>query len=201
MTDFAYQRTVIAYHGCDESVLAAVLLRGAQLRQSDNDYDWLGRGIYFWEHGPQRALEWARWRARTGRGVHEPTILGAIVHLGNCFDLLDTAFTELLGRMFPIYRQACQAARLPLPRNLPVSGEAFGDVVRRHLDCAVLNWVLDSCERAERRRFHTVRGAFTEGVPAFPGSKVMAKSHIQIAVRNPAAILGYFRPAIDNRAD
>lgn len=27
--------------------------------------------------------------------------------------------------------------------------------------------------------------------------KIMCKSHIQIAVRNPAVILGYFLPAID----
>ena len=36
--------------------MAAVLLRGEPLQPSENDYDWLGRGIYFWEHGPQRAL-------------------------------------------------------------------------------------------------------------------------------------------------
>ena len=137
-------------------------------------------------------------RARNQRGIRKPAVLGAIVHLGNCFDLLDTAFTQLLGRMFPIYRTACENARLPLPRNLPVSGEAFGDLARRCLDCAVLNWVLDSCERTEDRHFHTVRGVFTEGAPAFPGSKVMSKSHIQIAVRDPAAILGYFKPPLDN---
>lgn len=199
MSDLTYQRTVIAYHGCDEAVVTAVLLHGQRLQPSENDYDWLGRGIYFWEHGPQRALEWARWRARTGRDIRKPAVLGAIVHLGNCFDLLDTAFTQMLGRMFPIYRKAWEDARLPLPKNLPVRGEAFGDLVRRYLDCAVLNWALDACERNEQRHFHTVRGVFAEGAPAFPGSKVMAKSHIQIAVRDSAAGLGYFKPPVDNR--
>lgn len=58
--DLKYQRTVVGYHGCDESVVRDVLLRGKHLKPSHNDYDWLGRGIHFWEHGPQRAYEWAK---------------------------------------------------------------------------------------------------------------------------------------------
>lgn len=45
--DLTYQRTVIGYHGCDESLVKNVLLRGRNLRPSENDYDWLGLGIYF----------------------------------------------------------------------------------------------------------------------------------------------------------
>jgi len=63
--DLKYQRTVIGYHGCDESVVKDVLLRGRTLRPSENDYDWLGRGIYFWEHGPRRAYEWAQHSMKT----------------------------------------------------------------------------------------------------------------------------------------
>ena len=47
MRHFDYQRTVIAYHGCDESVVRRVLLTGDHLSASENDYDWLGYGIYF----------------------------------------------------------------------------------------------------------------------------------------------------------
>jgi hypothetical protein len=49
-----YQRFVVAYHGCDQDVADAAL-RGEKLQASVNDYDWLGTGIYFWEHGPSRA--------------------------------------------------------------------------------------------------------------------------------------------------
>jgi hypothetical protein len=45
-------------------------------------------------------------------------------------------------------------------------------------------------------RFDTVRCGFTEGARAFPGSGIFRKSHIQIAVRNPACILGVFRPTL-----
>ena len=120
--------------------------------------------------------------------------------MGNCFDLLDTNYTRLLSEMFPLYRQACVENRVPAPRNLPAREEAPGDLVLRYLDCAVLNWCLDFLEKEERQHFHTVRCVFSEGTPAFEGSKIMAKSHIQIAVREATAVIGYFKPNVDNLA-
>jgi hypothetical protein len=46
-----YDRTVIAYHGCD-ALVAERLLHGEPFKKSQNDYDWLGEGIYFWSTGP-----------------------------------------------------------------------------------------------------------------------------------------------------
>jgi hypothetical protein len=43
-----YDRIVIAYHGCDADT-AERLLRGEPFKKSQNDYDWLGSGIYFWD--------------------------------------------------------------------------------------------------------------------------------------------------------
>lgn len=42
---------VLGYHGCDQSV-ADQVLAGNPFRKSDNDYDWLGPGTYFWEANP-----------------------------------------------------------------------------------------------------------------------------------------------------
>jgi hypothetical protein len=39
---------VLAYHGCDAST-ASQVLNGKPFRKSQNVYDWLGEGIYFWE--------------------------------------------------------------------------------------------------------------------------------------------------------
>jgi hypothetical protein len=44
--------------------------------------------------------------------------------------------------------------------------------------------------------YQTVRGVFIEGKPAFPGSKIALKSHIQIAVKDPACIVGVFEPKL-----
>ncbi len=196
MSELSYQRTVIAYHGCDESLVTGVLLNEQKVEVSSKDYDWLGRGIYFWEHGPRRALEWARWHARVFKKIRRPAVLGAFVNLGNCFDLLDTNYTRLLAEMFPLYRQVCERGGRPVPQNLPARDEASGDLVRRFLDCAVINWCLDFLEKEEQQHFHTVRCVFSEGAPAYEGSKIMAKSHIQIAVRDPSAVMGYFKPTL-----
>jgi hypothetical protein len=59
MPPLTYQRNIIGYHGCDAIVVEKVLAGKARLNVSTNAYDWLGQGIYFWEHGPQRAYEWA----------------------------------------------------------------------------------------------------------------------------------------------
>lgn len=49
MADLNYQRMVIGYHGCDAATADVVLSGNYSLQPSDNDYDWLGKGIYFWE--------------------------------------------------------------------------------------------------------------------------------------------------------
>ena len=47
---------VLGYHGCDREVAEQVLSGQSDLRLSENSYDWLGSGIYFWVDSPQRAL-------------------------------------------------------------------------------------------------------------------------------------------------
>lgn len=42
--------------------------------------------------------------------------------------------------------------------------------------------------------FDSVRGVFTEGGPAFEGAGLFEKSHIQVCIRNPNCIKGFFIP-------
>jgi hypothetical protein len=183
MRHFDYQRTIIAYHGCDESVVRHVLLTGNPLSASENDYDWLGYGIYFWEFGPERALEWAiEQKKRNPKRIKKPAVIGAVIQLGNCFDLLDTRYTRILKSTFSLY-QSQRAEVMPMNRG-PL----------HHLDCDVLNYVVPVVEQTGDTRIQTVRGVFVEGEPVFSGSDIREKSHIQIAVRDAGCILGYFRP-------
>jgi hypothetical protein len=55
---------LLGYHGCDRKVGAEVLSGKKTLQPSENDYDWLGPGIYFWIDSPERGLDWAREQAR-----------------------------------------------------------------------------------------------------------------------------------------
>ena len=190
---FQYQRLVLAYHGCDQKVADAVIQNGRTLTKSEKDYDWLGSGIYFWEHGPERALEWARSQDK----VKKPAVLGAIIHLGQCFDLLDTRATQLLASSFEDFRSDFLKVGRPLPTNSPsprVSNDK--DQLLRRLDCSVLNWLMERLDDDELSpTFDSVRGLFQEDEAVFEGSAIRRKSHIQIAVRNPSCIIGYFKPS------
>jgi hypothetical protein len=194
MADLNYQRMVIGYHGCDARVAAKVLSGEHALEPSQNDYDWLGKGIYFWEHGPQRAYDWACDLARQfPKRVKRPAILGAFINLGHCFDLLDTANTTLLEDLFPGFRRFTLGAGREMPRNAHAPGGDGQDFVLRRLDCAVVNWSLAELAKAGKE-YQTVRGVFVEGHPAYPGAGIMLKSHIQVAVRDQQCIVGFFRP-------
>ncbi|MGH7973502.1 MAG: hypothetical protein ACREIC_32705, partial [Limisphaerales bacterium] len=65
-------------------------------------------------------------------------MIGAFIHLGFCFDLLEVRFTDYLSEFFPDFKKAMEDRGTPMPRNegLPGSPE---ELVLRNLDCAILN--------------------------------------------------------------
>jgi hypothetical protein len=173
-----YDRRVIGYHACAKAVSDRVLLEDEPFRPSANDWDWLGHGIYFWEYGYQRAFDWGRtWPRLQGEDV---TVVGAIIQLGQCLDLLDTVYTRELAEF-----AATHVARgLALPPN---SG------AKRMGDCFLINAFCGAATHVGAR-FDTVRGLFQEGDPIFEGSGLRRENHIQVVVREPRAIIGLFRP-------
>jgi hypothetical protein len=183
-----FARLVVGYHGCTEGFARRLLLGKKPVREwraSTNEWDWLGHGIYFWEHAPERAFRWARERYRTRR--QRPAVLGAYIQLGRCFDLLDESITALLGETYERLAQAAAEEGGSLPQNRGREGKL------RELDCMVINTCIAEL-RLGGREYDTVRGAFLEGSPAYPGAGFSCESHIQIAVRNPSCILGVFQP-------
>lgn len=182
-----YNRIVVGYHGCDLDV-ATKLLDGEPFAPSTNDYDWLGSGIYFWEYGWDRAYRFAEDQVARGRFT-TPAAIGALIQLGECFDLLDTWNTRALAGFFVDWEAKERANNLPLPVN---SGKTPDKKLRR-LDCAVINKYLQSTAE-DGKKYDTVRGCFVEGDAVFPTSGIQLESHIQIAVRNPACIVGVFKP-------
>jgi hypothetical protein len=185
-----YARLVVGYHGCDRSVAEKILRGEERFVASENKYDWLGKGVYFWEHGADRAFRFAEDQVKRGR-VREPTVIGALIQLGLCFDLLDTQFTKEVRTAYPLLRKAWRAEGREIPKNL-----GGPDKKKRFLDCAVLNSYLETLGEREGIRYQTVRGAFREGAPVFRTSCIYLETHIQIAVRDPACIVGTFRPGL-----
>lgn len=194
---------VLGYHGCDRSVAADAVLNGAGVLQSDRDYDWLGPGAYFWESDPRRALEWAKWKSKRGDYQH-PAVIGAVIDLGNCLDLVVRENLDLLKQAHSSFLQVRQESGLPIPENRNPTGTKNKDRLLRFLDCAVLRHLHATIdELAEHdesiRPFDTVRGMFVEGGRLYTGSGFHRKSHIQIAVRNADCIKGIFYPLDSGR--
>ena len=79
---------VLGFHGCDEATADKVFSGKYRLKQSTNERDWLGSGIYFWENNPQRALEYARHLKNHPEGglapINKPAVIGAVIDLGYC---------------------------------------------------------------------------------------------------------------------
>ena len=124
MNVHACQRTVFGFHGCDRRLSNSVLTGNLKLSASMNTYDWLGMGIYFWEHGPGRALEWAVQQSkRRNSGIKDPSVLGAIIQLGDCFDLLDIHFTRELADAATSLEGLLAAQGITMPQN-QVAGSA-----------------------------------------------------------------------------
>ena len=52
---------IIGFHGCDRKIRDSIITQKSKnLKPSENSYDWLGNGVYFWENNHERALEYAR---------------------------------------------------------------------------------------------------------------------------------------------
>ena len=183
-----FARIVVGYHGCTEEFARELLVGNlpiSEWRPSANVWDWLGHGIFFWEHSPERALRWAR--ERYGKRGQIASVIGAVVQLGRCFDLLNETFTAILADSYYELASTFAEQGRSLPRNHGRQAK------RRELDCLVINDCLDQLHKAGTE-YDTVRAAFLEGKPAYPGAGFSREGHIQIAVRNPACILGVFRP-------
>jgi hypothetical protein len=64
----------------------------------------------------------------------------------------------------------------------------------RELDCAVIEALHTFEEDSLQQPFDSIRGVFTEGEELYPNAGFREKDHIQICVRNPNCIKGFFLP-------
>lgn len=182
---------VVAYHGCDEALGEAILAGKSKLKPSENEYDWLGPGIYFWVDSPERGLAWAQELSLRKRPkVKSPFVLGALIHPSLCLNLTDYGVMRELVDAHGFLITSLSIAKASIPRN---THHASGVFLRRSLDCAVIKTVHQLREEAGLDAYDTVYGVFEEGDPLYPGAGFKKKTHVQIAVRNPDCIIGYFR--------
>lgn len=197
--DIALPGFILGYHGCDAKVAQAVIAGQDQLKPSNNDYDWLGgKSIYFWEHNAQRAFDFAKQMQKrphpSGQTIKTPAVIGAVIDLGFCLNLLDSSFMTQVKEAYEELDWHLTDLDQPMPKN-----ENGPDRVDRKLDCAVFNMLHAARERASQRPFDSVRAAFFEGKPIYAEAGFASKTHIQVAIRDTARIVGYFYPLDEYR--
>lgn len=187
---------LLGFHGTDEETAEKVLAGEAHLEPSANEYDWLGHGIYFWEYSPQRALDFVTESLISPKitkgSIKTPAVVGAVIDPGLCLNMLEASALAQIKTAYDV---------LTLIHEGELPANTGGDDLRaRFLDCAVVE-TLHSMREASRRAdnglglpdYDTVRGAFWEGQPLYPNAGFKEKNHVQICVRNPDCIKGYFR--------
>lgn len=178
---------VLGFHGCNDETFRNIILKNQVLKRSNNTYDWLGNGIYFWENSYQRALEWAD--SKYGKNAR---VIGAVIDLGYCLNLTDYNSTDILKQGYEILKVKSEIAGTELPKN--IMGRSKTDKLLRNLDCAVIEQIHEYNRDTGRNEYDSVRGMFTEGKEIYPGSGFVEKTHVQICVINPNCIKGYFNP-------
>lgn len=180
---------IIGYHSCDRKIGLDALSGRINLTSSENDWDWLGGGIYFWEQEPFRALNYAVEVAQKTQfnktGIETPFVLGAIIELGHCLNLVESQSLQILKEahlgLTKMYKE--------LDKKIPVNKES-----NRKLDCAVIRYVHQSRKENNEIAYETIRSAFDEGEKVYEGANFTARHHIQVCVINEALIKGYFLP-------
>lgn len=107
---------------------------------------------------------------------------------------MDSEYIEMLALQYEVLKLEMSIANLSLPQNKNVGSDT--DLLLRNLDCAVIESLHAQRDEEGEKAFDSVRGLFTEGKEIYPGSGLKGKTHVQICVRNPNCIKGYFAPKL-----
>lgn len=182
-----YNRTIVGYHGT-KAEIADRLVAGEAFEHSRNEDEWLGDGIYFWEYAPKQAWWWAKKLKR----FEEPAVVGAMIRLGNCFDLLDPMNLRVLRAAYARLKEDLDRKGIPLPANRRQY---------RDLDCAVFNYFYNEAREAGTA-IDSARGVYvpTDGAQRiWRGSWIYDQAHIQICVRNAHNVVAVWHAHPDGR--
>ena len=189
----ALPNMIIGFHGCDMEVFEKILYRHEPFKSSVNSYDWLGNGMYFWEYNLERAWEWAKSGVTNPKThIEKPAVIGAVIDLGFCLNLIDSNNIQLLKAQYELFNSKMAIAGKEMPVNKNLKNDT--NLLLRYLDCAVIEDLHQERKKNDLPPYDSVRGVFFEGKEIYPTSGFMEQSHIQICVRNPNCIKGFFAP-------
>ena len=136
-------------------------------------------------------MDWAKEcveKPKLSKGkITVPAVIGAIIDLGNCLNLIDTHHQEVIREAYRGICSLCEKEKTPIPVNKEKC---------RKLDRAVINAAVELNRSRGYPEFDSVRSPYFEGDFLYPNANFKEKTHIQICVRNMDCIKGYFVPAV-----
>jgi len=172
---------VVGHHVCERE--KADRLLSGELVEATGEFEWLGRGLYFWIDNPTRTRAW-----RDTRGCVNPVVLRGVIDIGFCLNLANGEGALELEEAYESYieRQAIAGRSLPTNKRLK-----YGVPLLRYLDCAVVE-TLHALRRGKGLRpYDSIICAFEEGRFVFNDGCLRDQTHLQLALRNRR----YFRDA------
>jgi len=162
---------VRGYHGTSAEAAASIAQEG--FRRSQEPWDWLGEGIYFFQDAPARAREWS-----VQQGATSPVVLAAVIRLEDCMDLLDIEWAQVIVDAYYDFVRLFAENGWSLPQNRGGN---------RQLDKQVMDYVVGWLG-TQGQPVRVIRAVFVEGSPLYPESALYDRGHVQVAVRDPTLI-------------
>jgi hypothetical protein len=87
MREFIYSAEpglLIGFHGCEQSVCDEIISGEKQMKASNNAWDWLADGRYFWQNNYERAWYYAN-HPPGNLKIKKPAVLGGALYNGAGF--------------------------------------------------------------------------------------------------------------------
>jgi len=129
------------------------------------------------------AIRTANGDQKNKKPITIPFVIGAVINLGICLNLLDLEALQILRSAHSEIEQIYKEAGKEMPTN--------DDNIHK-LDCAVFRHIHKSRNEQGLKEYDTVRCAFQEDRAVYEGTSISSKLHIQISVLNIQMVEGYF---------
>jgi hypothetical protein len=180
---------VFGYHSCDRETGLKIIKGEDDLNPSNNPWDWLGPGVYFWEQNPEKAMDYAIkcaiGKQKFNGSITTPFVIGAIIELGHCLNLVEPGSLNILRESYLELKETMKASGSELPVNKGPN---------RILDCAVIQNIHKSNLQTGLQPYDSIRCPFHEDTAIYDTSNFTAGLHIEICVLTRQLITGYFLP-------
>ncbi|MEO6719761.1 MAG: hypothetical protein ABIN67_05305 [Ferruginibacter sp.] len=131
------------------------------------------------------AEECAKRQQKFSDEITTPFVIGAIIELGNCLNLLEPKSIAIIKNAYEGLKELFEQSGESMPVNKGAN---------RALDCAVIQYVHQINIASGNLAYDTIKSSFNEGGQVYPSSNFTERLHIEICVINPESIKGYFLP-------